>query len=144
MANLIEKEDDIFVYQFASDLRNVNWQGNDILNDILKKLKLRHGELENKILVLDGFDEVRAGDDREKILNQIYRTLKGANYLKKFSLIITCRENYVYKLNVVKCDFITLQAWDSEQIQNFCETYGSISKCNITENMIDKILDIRY
>lgn len=141
MANLIEKEDDIFVYQFASDLRNVNWQGNDILNDILKKLKLRHGELENKILVLDGFDEVRAGDDREKILNQIYRTLKGANYLKKFSLIITCRENYVYKLNVVKCDFITLQAWDSEQIQNFCETYGSISKCNITENMIDKILD---
>lgn len=141
ISNLIKNMDKVFVYQFASDLQNVNWQGDDILDDIFKKLDLGYNELDNKVLILDGFDEVYASDGREKILNQIYRKLKATKYLKNFSIIITCRENYVYKLSVLKCDYIILQAWNGVQIQEFCDTYSRISKCNITENMIEKILD---
>lgn len=141
MSNLVENMDKVLVYQFASDLRNVNWQGDNILDDIFKKLDLGYNGLDNKVLILDGFDEVYASDGRENILNQIYRRLKAAKYLKNFSIIITCRENYVYKLNMIKCDFIILQAWNGVQIQKFCTIYSSISKCNITENMIEKILD---
>ena len=134
MANLLEKKDNIYVYQFSSDLENIDWQGNDILNDIFKMLRLRYDELENKVLILDGFDEIHASNGRERILNQIYHSLKEMNYLKQMSLIITCRKNYIDELQKVKCDHITLQTWDVEQIISFYEIYGSVSKRSILQN----------
>ncbi len=141
MANLVEKEDDIYIYQFSSDLENIDWQGNDILNDIFKMLGLRYDELENKVLILDGFDEIHASSGREKILNQIYQSLKELNCLRKISLIITCRENYMDELQKVRCDHITLQTWNDEQIISFCEIYGSMSKRNIMQANLDMMLE---
>ncbi len=140
MANLIENKENILVYQFAADLGNINWQGNDILSEIFETLKLGYEELENRTLILDGFDEIYASSDRERILNQIYHKLKEINYLKRFSLIITCRENYVSKLNIVQCDYITLQAWDREQIQSFRSRYEDMSGSSIAENTVSNIL----
>lgn len=140
MANLVEKKESILVYQFASDLGNINWQGNDILSEIFRTLRLGYKELENRTLILDGFDEIYASSDRERILNQIYHNLKRINYLERFSLIITCRENYVSKLNMVQCDYITLQAWDSEQIQSFRSRYEDMSGSSIAENTVSNIL----
>ena len=139
MANLIEKKDDIYVYQFASDLKDIDWQGDDILNNIFKTLNLNNKQ-ENKVLILDGFDEIHANSDRERILNQIYHNLKGMNYLNNFSLIISCRKNYIYELHMLRCDYITLQEWDEKQISSFCETYGNVSKKVISQNRINKII----
>lgn len=141
MDNLVEKEDDIYIYQFSSDLKNIDWQGNNILNDIFKMLGLRYDELENKVLLLDGFDEIYANSGREKILNQIYQSLKELNCLRKISLIITCRENYIDDLKKVRCDHITLQTWNDEQIISFCEIYGSKSKKSILQNNLDMMLE---
>ena len=140
MANLVENMEQILVYQFASDLKNINWQGDDILNDILNTLKLSYDGLESKVLILDGFDEIHASSDCESILNQLYHKLKEMNYLKHFSLIITCRKNYVYELQKIKCDYITLQEWEDEQIKIFCEIYGSVNKSKISQNTLDKLL----
>lgn len=140
-ANFAEKKDEILVYLFAPDLKNVNWQGENILNDILKTLKLRYNDLENKILILDGFDEIHASKDRKSILNQLYEELIEKRILKKFSLIITCREKYIYDLPKVECDYITLQRWNREQIQSFCRKYASESKCNISQDTVNKILE---
>lgn len=149
MANLVEKKDDIYVYQFASDLKNINWQEGNILSEILKTLKLNYDELENKTLILDGFDEVYVKSDRERILNKLNEDLKRTNYLKKFSLIITCRENYVSQVQLEECDYITLQVWDEEQIKSFYEIYEKKSvgeniegkASEISESKINKILE---
>ena len=141
MANFEEKKDDFLVYQFASDLKNINWQSNDILNCILQNLGLKYDELENKVLILDGFDEINTNSDRERILNRINQELTGINNLRNFSVLITCRENYVYELGNVECDFITLQAWDDDQIRCFCEAYSKKGGSDTSKSKIDKLLE---
>lgn len=123
LANLVERKDDIYVYQFASDLKNINWLGNDILKQILKTLGLKYDDIEGKTLILDGFDEMSIDGDREKILIKINEELEGTNILKKFSLIITCRENYVGQSDLGNILYITLQAWNEDQINSFCEVF---------------------
>lgn len=141
IANLIKSEEQILVYQFASDLNNVNWLSDNIINEILKTLNLKDADLENKILILDGFDEIQASNDREKILNQLQYELNRMNNLERFSLIITCRENYVYRMQNIVCDHITLQAWDSGQIRSFCENYGRLSLGEVNSDTINRIID---
>ncbi len=127
MANIPEKKDDYLVYQFASDLKNVDWQGNCLLDEIFTTLQLKRTELRGKVLILDGFDEIDTKSDRKGILNKLHQKLNSMNYLETFSLIITCRENYIDNLRDIRCDYITLQAWDEEQIKSFCDIYGKRS-----------------
>lgn len=141
LANLVEKRDEVLVYQFAADLDSIDWQSKDVLNDIFKILGIEYDELENKTLILDGFDENYVGSDRERILNKLNQELKRKNKLKTFSLVITCRENYIYNLYNIECDYITLQAWDETQIASFCKTYWNKCGNKIYEDKIHKILE---
>ncbi len=141
MVNFMEKRDKFLVYQFASDLKGVNWKSENILNNIFENINLKSEELENRALILDGFDEIYISGDRERILNQLYYEINEMSCLKRFSLIITCRENYVYKLYLTRCDFITLQVWNDKQIQSFCNVYGDVSKSRIAEDTINMILE---
>ena len=84
MVNFIEKKDSFLVYQFAPDLKNIDWQGDDILDYIFQTLKMKPDELENKVLILDGFDEIHANSDRERILNKLNQELAEMNALKNF------------------------------------------------------------
>ena len=146
IANLVERNDEIFVYQFASDLGNVDWQGNDILENIFKSIGYgyRYRELEGKILILDGFDEIFVnGDNRERILSKMNQELKRMNFLKVFSLIITCRQNYVEQLKLEESDYITLQAWNKEQIKKFCENYEKENTRKNPETVNSKNLEIK-
>ena len=126
MANFVERKDQILVYQFASDLSNIDWQGKGILNEILDTLGLVYGDLENKILILDGFDEIHIDGSRERVLDKLNQELKSINILTKFSMIITCRENYVKQSNFSKVDYIILQEWDEKQIRQFCDIYMNL------------------
>lgn len=123
MANLVEKKEDVLVYQFASDLRSVNWQDDNILDEIFATIDLGYNLLEGKTLILDGFDEISVKENRERILRKLNQELKRKNYLRKFSLVLTCRENYVDKIELKGIEYITLQAWDETQIRSFCENY---------------------
>ncbi len=144
MANLAEKQDEILVYQFASDLGNVNWQGNNILNDIFKAIGYSYRELEGKTLILDGFDEIHIhGDNRERILSKMNQELKRMNFLKVFSLIITCRQNYVEQSQLAGSDYITLQAWNEEQIKSFCEVYEKENARKNPEAVNNKNLKVK-
>ena len=143
MANLVERKDRVLVCKFAPDLQNIDWQGDNILSEIFKTLNLEYSELENRTLILDGFDEIHSNSDRERILNRIYQELNGLSYVKKFSLLITCRKNYIYELFKLQCDYITLQIWNNEQIGSFCKTYGRLGNSNISQSMINKILENR-
>ena len=142
IANLVEKKDDIYVYQFASDLGKIDWQSDNILNEMFKSIGYTYSYrgLEGKILILDGFDEIQISGDRERILNKLNQELK--NILKKFSLIITCRENYVEQSHLT-IDYITLQAWNEEQIKSFCEVFEKEKARNSLEAVNSKNLEVK-
>lgn len=141
-ANFIDRNNDILVFQFASDLKNIDgyYLNNDKKQLILGELKLSLNDLEGKVLILDGFDEISTGNSRAKILNSLYRDFKQCDLLHNFSLIITCRENYIQNMYDIECDYITLQSWQTNQIQSFCEVYSKKAKCSITKKTIMNIL----
>ena len=141
VAKYKENFKDILVYRFSSDIREINWEKDDVLKEVLSVLNIECFELENKVLILDGLDEICIDDDREKVLNQIYLELMSLNLIKRFTLIITCRENYILELQKIECKYITLQIWDKEQIQSFCKIYGEKNKCIVSKSKIDKILE---
>lgn len=140
--NFASKSADILVYQFASDLKNINNYNLDKKQGqlILGEIHLLFNELEDKILILDGFDEIKVGKDRLEILNYLYRDLIRDNLLHNFSVIITCRENYIQDIYKVECDYITLQPWESNQIQSFCNIYNVKTKHDISEKTMMNIL----
>lgn len=128
-------------------MKNVIWselhREYDIAEKVLEELGLQNINLDRKILVLDGFDEISVENNREKILNGLYQGLIKKSQWSGFSLILTCREHYIQNLYNVKCNFITLQPWDEGQIRSFCNIYQEKTKCSISENTISKILEIR-
>lgn len=142
VANFADKAVDMLVYQFASDVKNVNKNNFGIKKKylVLGEIKLPLNELEGKILILDGFDEINVGNDRLEILNGLYRDLIKDNLLHNFSLIINCRENYIRDMYKVECDYITLQPWEGNQIQSFCNIYCKKTKHSISEEAMNRIL----
>ena len=79
VANFIDSINNILIYQFASDLKNIDWKNRnhqyDIVQEILNTLNLSYDNLNEKTLIIDGFDEVNTARDRAKILNQLYLRL---------------------------------------------------------------------
>lgn len=143
-ANFIDSKDSILIYKFASDLKNVDWINTNfefsIADQILNELYLSYENLTGKTLIIDGFDEISVGDNREKVLNRIYwQLVKGG--VDGLSLIITCRENYIRDLNKLECTYITLRAWNETQISNFCKVFQEESKNSISEWTIKRAID---
>lgn len=143
MANLVEKKDDILVYQFATDLKNINWQNDSILDEIFAAIGLEYYELEGKTLILDGFDEICVKGDRERILYKMNQELEKKNFLKTFSIIVTCRENYVDKVRIEGIEHITLQTWNEGQIKSFCEIYEEVFESKNLGSRVNKNLEIK-
>ncbi len=143
-ANFIERIDDILVYRFASDLENIDWKDGRISNRILEKLGFNHSDLNDKILILDGFDEVSIeANKRRDILDGLYIDWINNKSLNDFSLIITCRENYVPQFAILKCRYITLQSWDEIQIRSFCNIFQEKAGNNVFENTIEKLIELK-
>ena len=138
-AKFNEYIEDILVYKFAEDLKDVNWKKNNISKKILNKLNLSFDALEGKTLILDGFDEVNVEGDRRKVLDNLYGELIYKKNINNFSLIITCRENYIQGFEKVKCKYIILQPWDETQIRSFCNVFQQKTKGEISENTIEKL-----
>ncbi len=137
--------DNILVYGFTSSLKNLIWQkqdnNDDILDKIIEELNLSYEGLENKVLILDGFDEINIDHfARANILNRVYSSWKRNILLKNTLLIITCRENYIQNNNTIRCPYITLQVWDEGQINSFCDVYQEKAKVEISQDMRDNIL----
>lgn len=139
-ANFNEKIDDILVYQFALDLKNIEWKSENIAERILKELGLSNEELKGKILVLDGYDEIRVKDDRKEILDQLYWDLVKNNVIKSFSLIVTCRVNYIKAVERVQCKYITLKPWNEGQIKSFCKIFCEITNISLNDEAVENII----
>lgn len=146
-ANFSNKIDDILVYKFASDLKDVDWIDDGyefhMYNKILTELNLSNDELNGKTLILDGFDEISVKNDRVEVLNRIYWQIVKSGFVNEFSLIITCRENYISKFDKLACNYIILQPWDEMQIKSFCDIFQEKIKNGVSQDTIEKSVENR-
>lgn len=90
IANKYKEEDSIIILRFRDMKRRELEEG--LLNSICNILECENEDLENKILVIDGFDEMKALDVRESVLNEFISELKD---FENFKCIITSRPGYV-------------------------------------------------
>lgn len=115
-------------------LRFRDWEEEELENGLLKAicttLECKKRDLEGKILVLDGFDEMKLLDIREKILARYLNDIKD---LEKFKCIITSRIAYV-ESNWF-CNRITILPFDMERIKLF---YQKITGTPLTGEVTDK------
>lgn len=141
----IDKKE-ILVYRFTDF--NIDWniykkeKRKSIDSAILKSLNMQKEDLNEKILILDGFDEVMV-NNRAEILNQLYNAWSEDAHIKNFSLLITCRENYIENLSELYFPYIILQPWNRQQIEEFCRNYEKNAKLQITEEAIKKLQNMQ-
>lgn len=139
-----DRINDILVYRFASDLGNVDWKNGRLSNSILEELGLNYSDLNGKTMIIDGFDEVSIDNNRRRaVLDSLYIDWIHNKPIKKFSLIITCRENYVPQFAILKCKFITLQPWNEIQIKSFCNIFQEKTKNSVSESTIKNLIESR-
>ncbi len=138
-ANFTDKIDNILVYRFT-DLKDIDWQAYDVSNRILEELNLSHENLNGKVLIFDGFDEINVRGSRRDVLDKMYWNLIKEKYIRNFSIIITCRENYIQSFEGIECKYITLQSWDEEQIKSFCTVFQEKTNTEISEDTIKNVL----
>ena len=142
-ANFSDRFDDILVYKFASDLANMDWKNDRIYNRLLDELGFSYDDLKEKTLILDGFDEVSINNSRKGILDSLYEDWIYDKRTTNFSLIITCRVNYIEELEWVKCKYITLQPWNERQIKSFCDIFQEKTKNSVSNITIKKLIENR-
>ena len=102
---------------------------------------LSNEELNKKILILDGYDEISVKDDRKEILDQLYWELVKNNTIKCFSLIVTCRVNYIKDIESIQCKYITLQSWNKYQIKSFFTIFKEKTGSNIAQYTLKNIYE---
>lgn len=89
---------------------------NGLLNAICDVLPCRNEDLETKILVLDGFDEIKALDICQTLLNKFINEMKD---FYNFKCIITSRPAYI------DCEafqnILELKEFDIDRVESFCK-----------------------
>ena len=145
-----EDKKEILVYRFTDF--DIDWSFNinekekreiNVDSVILERLNMKKEDLHKKILILDGFDEVAAGNNRMAILNRLYNAWAKENSIKDFSLLVTCRENYVENLSQLLFPYITLQPWNESQIASFCRNYGELAKLQVPKESIGRLKQMK-
>lgn len=94
IANKFKNNDNVIILRFR------DWQIEELNNSLLKTiyntLQCSKDDLENKILILDGFDEIKSINSRESLLNVFFNDILDFDNLK---IIITSRPNYINSIS---------------------------------------------
>lgn len=85
------KDDDRFLILRFRDWDNEELE-NGLLRAICNKLECKNTDLKYKILILDGFDEMKSLDIRARLLNAFFNDIKDRH---NFKCIITSRTAYI-------------------------------------------------
>lgn len=127
MANEFKDDEDVIILRFR------DWEGEELREGLLKTIcntiKCDKMDLENKILILDGFDEMKFMNDRDSLLNTFLNDLWD---FYNFKIIITSRPNYIdlYKFQ----NAFELLTFNVEKVSRF---YQLIKNQKLEECKID-------
>ena len=122
LANKYKDDPNVIILRF-SDWENDEWSsmsdmtwGSALGIAVLERLNCKKIDLTNKLLILDGYDELNYYD--KYFLETFFMFVEG---LKNFRLIITSRENYVKNSFQLFQYVIKLQPFDAEIIPRYVE-----------------------
>lgn len=124
MADQYRENDDVIILRFR------DWEGEELGKGLLKAicevLGCKKRDLEKKILILDGLDEIKALHIRGELLNEFLSDIKD---FENFKCIITSRPAYIitsyYFHNIIE-----LRAFDIGRIEKF---YKKIAGNNLAQ-----------
>ncbi len=123
LANKYETDDNVIILRFRDWEREELNQG--LLKAIIKILECKKKDLENRVLILDGLDEMKALDIRDSVLSEFVSELKDFD---NFKCVITSRPAYIdahYFQNIIE-----IKQFDLERVDKFYE--------KITGKVLDK------
>lgn len=112
IANEYRNDDRIIILRFRDWKRSILKK--TLLSAIRNKLDCENADLEDKVLILDGFDEMKALDIREKLLADFINEIKDFN---NFKCIITSRPVYIDSSNFQ--NYLKLKVFDISRIEDF-------------------------
>ena len=117
IANEYENDDNVIILRFR------DWEKEDLTNGLLKAvcqtLGCNKNDLSGKILIIDGFDEIKLGEERNSRLGQFLQNAKEVDRLK---FIITTRPDYVNKETAKRFkNWVDLRPFDEDKIITFYE-----------------------
>ena len=127
IANKYKDDENIVILRFRDWEREELEKG--LIKSICNTLKCQKQDLENIVLVLDGFDEIKALDIRESLLRAFFNESLD---LKNFKFIVTSRPTYI--------NFDTFQnvfellPFDSEKVSMF---YQRVTGNELVKEKID-------
>lgn len=128
LAHKYETDDNLIILRFR------DWDSEELYSGLLKAicntLKCKRKDLNERFLVLDGFDEMKSLDRREDILSDFLNSIKD---LEKSKIIITSRPTYITTFNFD--NNIELLPFSAKKIQRF---YKKITGIVLNTNEIDK------
>lgn len=127
IANIYKKDNRLYILRFR------DWDLNELKNGLLKAIyfsfNCKKADLENKILILDGFDELKLMSARENLLDEFFNDILD---FQNFKCIITSRPNYI---NI--SDFqnvFSILPFNLKKIKTFCKKINNIE---FDKNKID-------
>lgn len=116
------QKDNLIILKFA-DLHKDSLEAN-ILSSILHELNCEIGDLRNKRLIIDGFDESEFTSDKNKLLSNFFNKCQNIQGLK---VLVTSRVNYVDCTKFTSCKLYYLQYMNEVQIIRMSRTYFDLS-----------------
>lgn len=126
IANKYKNDDRVIILRFR------DWENEDLriglLQDICNTFFCKKKDLENKILIIDGFDEMKSLNRREDLINAFVSDIKD---YENFKCIITSRPAYVESIwfnNVIE-----LKEFDIHKVETFCKVILGNTLCKKTE-----------
>lgn len=133
IANEFRDNNNVIILRFRDwEIEELNIR---LLRAIYNTLQCFRNDLEDKILILDGFDEIKSIHSCEVLLNDFFNDILDFENLK---IIITSRPNYINRYNFTYT--YELLPFDIFQIQKF---YQLITSSKLDSNKITyKNLDI--
>ena len=127
IANQYKDNDNIIILRFRD--WKIEKLSNGLLNASCTSLSCENEDLENKMLILDGFDEIKAVDIRNSLLRNFFNDILD---YKNFKFIITSRPDYIdfYKFQ----NIFTLLPFGIDKIKQF---YQIIKESELDINKIN-------
>lgn len=112
IANKYKNNDNVIILRFR------DWKGvmleKTLLNAICNRLNCEEEDLEEKVLILDGFDEMKVLHIRDQLLDDFFKEIKD---FENFKCIITSRPTYIESTQF--SHVVMLQEFTIEKIKDF-------------------------
>jgi len=113
LANEYSNNQNLIILRFA-DFKELDFE-QGLAEAVYRKLNCSIENLADKILILEGFDEIRYSGDRDNLIKDFLLDIKG---LHSFKLLVTSRGNYINH-NVGFKNVIALSHFDADKIKIF-------------------------